>query len=70
MKSVCPQTVNDLGIMEELMYNPVRANDVTWNFEKYLIDRKGVPRFRFHPTAWANGKVVTPYIEQLLKEKA
>uniref|UniRef100_A0A914WP49 Glutathione peroxidase n=2 Tax=Plectus sambesii TaxID=2011161 RepID=A0A914WP49_9BILA len=70
VKGVCPQTVNDLGIMEELMYNPVRANDVTWNFEKYLIDRKGVPRFRFHPTAWSNGRVVTPYIEQLLRERA
>ncbi|KAK5969926.1 Glutathione peroxidase [Trichostrongylus colubriformis] len=64
----CPQTVEKIGKTDELMYNPVRANDITWNFEKFLIDRKGRPRFRFHPTAWSHGDVVQPFIEQLLNE--
>ncbi|KAK6030355.1 glutathione peroxidase [Ostertagia ostertagi] len=64
----CPQTVEKIGKTDELMYNPVRANDITWNFEKFLIDRQGRPRFRFHPTAWSHGDVVQPFIEQLLNE--
>lgn len=53
------------------MYNPIRASDIIWNFEKFLIDRNGVPRFRFHPTAWSHGDVVIEmFIEQLLAEPA
>jgi glutathione peroxidase len=33
LKTECPPTVNQIGKREELMYNPLRANDVTWNFE-------------------------------------
>uniref|UniRef100_A0A8R1HGM2 Glutathione peroxidase n=1 Tax=Caenorhabditis japonica TaxID=281687 RepID=A0A8R1HGM2_CAEJA len=69
VKEACPQTVDKIGRTDELMYNPVRPSDITWNFEKFLIDRKGQPRFRFHPTAWSHGNVVTPFLEQLLEEK-
>ncbi|EFO97434.1 hypothetical protein GCK72_023325 [Caenorhabditis remanei] len=70
VKESCPQTVDKIGKTDELMYNPIRASDITWNFEKFLIDRNGQPRFRFHPTAWSHGDVVTPFIEQLLAEQA
>ncbi|KJH41244.1 glutathione peroxidase [Dictyocaulus viviparus] len=70
LKESCPQTVEKIGKTDELMYNPVRANDITWNFEKFLIDRKGRPRFRFHPTAWTHGDVVQPFIEQLMNESS
>uniref|UniRef100_A0A1I7TZX3 Glutathione peroxidase n=1 Tax=Caenorhabditis tropicalis TaxID=1561998 RepID=A0A1I7TZX3_9PELO len=70
VKESCPQTVDKIGKTDELMYNPIRASDITWNFEKFLIDRNGQPRFRFHPTAWSHGDVVTPFIEQLLAEPA
>jgi len=52
------------------MYNPIRVNDITWNFEKFLVDRQGRPRFRFHPTAWSHGQVLRPFLQQLLAEKA
>ncbi|ETN76880.1 hypothetical protein RB195_021882 [Necator americanus] len=68
LKESCPQTVEKIGKTNELMYNPVRANDITWNFEKFLIDRQGRPRFRFHPTAWSHGDVVQPFIDQLMNE--
>ncbi|CAD6191016.1 unnamed protein product [Caenorhabditis auriculariae] len=68
LKETCPQTIDKIGKTDELMYNPVRASDITWNFEKFLIDRNGQPRFRFHPTAWSHGDTVTPFIEQLLAE--
>ncbi|KHJ96198.1 glutathione peroxidase [Oesophagostomum dentatum] len=70
LKESCPQTVEKIGKTNELMYNPVRANDITWNFEKFLIDRQGRPRFRFHPTAWSHGDVVQPFIDQLMNESA
>uniref|UniRef100_A0A915DUU7 Glutathione peroxidase n=1 Tax=Ditylenchus dipsaci TaxID=166011 RepID=A0A915DUU7_9BILA len=69
LKDSCPQTVTQLGHSNELMYNPIRVSDITWNFEKFLIDRQGRPRFRFHPTAWSHGKVLAPFLQQLLAEK-
>jgi glutathione peroxidase-family protein len=30
-----------------LIYSPLRNNDVRWNFEKFLIDRKGKPVKRY-----------------------
>uniref|UniRef100_A0A915DYL5 glutathione peroxidase n=1 Tax=Ditylenchus dipsaci TaxID=166011 RepID=A0A915DYL5_9BILA len=33
LKDSCPQTVVQIGKGEELMYNPIRTNDITWNFE-------------------------------------
>ncbi|CAI2357588.1 unnamed protein product [Caenorhabditis sp. 36 PRJEB53466] len=69
VKEACPQTVDKIGHPNEMMYNPIRASDITWNFEKFLIDRNGQPRYRFHPTAWSHGQVVTPFIEQLLAER-
>ncbi|KAF8355228.1 gpx-5 [Pristionchus pacificus] len=68
LKDTCPQTVDRIGKSNELMYNPIRPNDITWNFEKFLIDRQGRPRFRFHPTAWSHGDVVQPFLQQLLAE--
>jgi glutathione peroxidase len=70
LKESCPQTVLQIGKSNELMYNPIRANDITWNFEKFLVDKKGRPRFRFHPTAWSHGEVVQPFIKQLMDEDA
>jgi len=68
LKDQCPQTVNQIGKRDELIYNPIRVNDVTWNFEKFLVDKNGHPRYRFHPTAWSHGTVVQPRIEELLNE--
>lgn len=51
------------------MYDPIKANDITWNFEKFLVDKEGRVRFRFHPTAWSHGEVVKPFLQQLLTEE-
>ncbi|KAF7634279.1 Glutathione peroxidase [Meloidogyne graminicola] len=69
LKDSCPQTVTQIGKREELMYNPIRVNDITWNFEKFLIDAEGRPRYRFHPTAWSHGQVVQKFIDKLEAEK-
>jgi len=69
MKETCPQTVDKIGKREELMYNPIRPSDITWNFEKFLVDRQGRVRYRFHPTAWSHGDVVQTYATKLIAEK-
>lgn len=51
------------------MYEPIRANDITWNFEKFLIDKNGIVRYRFHPTAWKNGDIVQKFIQTLANNK-
>jgi glutathione peroxidase-family protein len=48
---------------------PIRTTDITWNFEKFLVDRQGRPRFRFHPTNWIGGKAIEDYLNKLLEEK-
>uniref|UniRef100_A0A914WNU5 Glutathione peroxidase n=2 Tax=Plectus sambesii TaxID=2011161 RepID=A0A914WNU5_9BILA len=68
LKNQCPPTTQQLGKKEELMYSPMRVNDISWNFEKILVDKKGRPRYRFHPTAWKDGAVVRKYIDELLNE--
>jgi glutathione peroxidase len=41
-------------------------SDVKWNFEKFLVDHRGVPRYRFSPKTPT--KELASYIEELLKE--
>lgn len=50
------------------MYNTQDIRDISWNFEKFLIDKTGMPRWRFAPSNWYNGTAVIPYIEKLLAE--
>jgi len=67
LKSACPQAVPVFEARENLFYDPVAQNDVYWNYEKFLIDRNGVPRWRFAPSTWgANGEFVEPYLQALL----
>ena len=32
-----------------MFWDPVSVNDITWNFQKFLIDAEGVPYKRFDP---------------------
>jgi len=68
LKNACPPTTGNIGDKTLLWYNYMNANDIWWNFEKFLIDKKGIPRFRFNPTAWDNGFAITSYLNQLLAE--
>jgi len=68
LRSVCPHTVDLLGDKVDMHWDPITVRDLTWNFEKFLIDRQGRPRFRFHPGNWNRGVVVESYLSQLLAE--
>lgn len=65
LKQSCPPTVLDISKREQIYWNPIRINDITWNFEKFLIDREGIPRFRFHPTAWDKGQLLEQFMAEL-----
>jgi len=41
--------VNADASSSPLLHSPPAASDVLWNFEKFLIDRTGKPRYRFLP---------------------
>jgi glutathione peroxidase len=49
--------------------NPHFAGDIPWNFNKFLIDRKGKVVARFSHKEKPDGEAVTQAIEKYLKEK-
>jgi len=69
LKSACPATSDAMGEAKYYFYDQIRSSDIVWNFEKFIIDRQGRPRYRFHPAAWSNGKFVDQYMSQVAAEK-
>jgi glutathione peroxidase len=49
--------------------NPAFAGDITWNFNKFLVDRKGNVVARFTSKDKPDSETVTQAIEKYLKEK-
>jgi len=68
LKSVCPPTETLIGSLDMFHFSPIKTTDVVWNFEKFLIDRTGQPRYRYHPGNWNFGKNVEPILTTLLAE--
>jgi glutathione peroxidase len=50
LKNVCPPYQKMIGDSSLLFWNPISSGDVTWNFEKFLINPSGVPVRRFAPS--------------------
>jgi len=69
LKASCPQTADKIGNRDVLFWDPIKGSDVVWNFEKYLIDKKGRPRVRFFPGTWNKGKRVEEHLKALLAEE-
>lgn len=49
LKSLCPNPTNFIAKSSSLLYSPVRTTDITWNFEKFLVDHNGKPHKRYTP---------------------
>jgi len=46
---MCPNPTTDtIGDPKKLFWTPLKASDVLWNFEKFLIDKNGKPKYRIH----------------------
>jgi glutathione peroxidase len=49
--------------------NPAFAGDITWNFNKFLVDRKGNVVARFSSKDTPESETVTAAIEKYLAQK-
>ncbi|KAH9505254.1 hypothetical protein Btru_059063 [Bulinus truncatus] len=49
LKSNCPPTATAFN-QSVLFYTPIRAGDVAWNFEKFLVGKDGRVILRAHPS--------------------
>ena len=43
LQAYCPPATMHFAKKDLLAYDDLKANDIRWNFEKFLIDRRGVP---------------------------
>lgn len=55
-----------INFFSHLNGKSVKDSDIKWNFEKFLIDRKGNVVRRFSPTV--KPEQLEVYIQQLLKD--
>lgn len=49
LKDFCPATRNNFMVTSKLYYSPLQANDIRWNWEKFLITKSGKPFMRYDP---------------------
>ncbi|KAF2363040.1 Glutathione peroxidase [Trinorchestia longiramus] len=51
LKTELPRSVDDSGVImtdpKYVIWSPVRRDDLSWNFEKFLVDHKGIPFRRY-----------------------
>ena len=64
LKSSCPPPIEKFELMADLPYLPYKKSDIRWNFEKFLVDRKGKAVMRISPGTKPNKLV--PFIQCLL----
>jgi len=50
LQAYCPPTTMYFAKKDMLAYDDLKANDIRWNFEKFLIDRRGVPVIHYSDT--------------------
>ena len=43
----CPSPSSAINEISDIYYTPVRNDDISWNFEKILLDHKGQPWKRY-----------------------
>lgn len=69
LKASCPATTINIGMIgstSELYWTPIKATDIYWNWNKFLLDKMGIPRYRFGSDVDATQ--VAPWIDMLLNE--
>lgn len=63
-KSFCPSPNQYFAEKGRLFYEDLKGNDIRWNFEKFLVDRNGIPVMRFSEMYPVDD--IVPDIKQLL----
>jgi glutathione peroxidase len=65
LKQSCPPPIEGFSEMKDLDYKPYRKNDIRWNFEKFLVDRKGKAVMRI--SSGTKPYKLVPFIKALIK---
>ncbi|CAH1793395.1 unnamed protein product [Owenia fusiformis] len=80
LKESCPEAPDtNIGDPHDLFWTPLASTDIRWNFEKFIIDSHGKPRYRIDrsvgPTeihGFLNEVIQAPgdtnYLDDLLNE--
>lgn len=58
--------ITDMSVGQPILWKPLRRSDITWNFEKFLINQNGVPVRRYSPKFLTED--VGADIEKLIKD--
>lgn len=64
LKSFCPSPIQYFAVKGRLFYDNLKGSDIRWNFEKFLVDRNGIPVMRFSEMYPVDD--IVPDIKQLL----
>jgi len=51
LRASCGQPSPFIDPTQFISWSPVTPVDITWNFEKFLIDKEGMPYKRYNPTS-------------------
>jgi len=65
LKFRCPSVRPEFQASYKLYYSPYHQDDIRWNFEKFLIDHKGQPVWRYDEAL--DPSEIVPDIDQLLE---
>jgi len=64
LKASCGQPSMIVAQAPFIAWSPVTVVDITWNFEKFLIDKQGKPFMRYDPVT--NPQLLVPDILRLM----
>lgn len=67
LKDHCPGHSKTIAATSGMYWSPVSRDDLTWNFEKFLIDRQGFVHSRYAPSV--EPARLEPIINELLKNE-
>lgn len=69
IKARCPNPQNLIADTEQIFWSPVKQNDITWNYEKILVDHEGKPYKRYVPAINPQNNNVRNDIQYLLERR-
>jgi glutathione peroxidase len=67
LKAGCPPPSDEFNsAISSLAYSPLKASDVRWNFEKFLVNKRGQVAMRVHHKT--DPSELAPFIEALIND--
>ncbi|GAB6028264.1 hypothetical protein CHUAL_002445 [Chamberlinius hualienensis] len=65
LKKHCPSPKKSFAGKHKLYYDEFEENDIRWNWEKFIINRRGIPIFRINPKVEPEGLI--DYVEDAIR---